>query len=243
VRKNVVLLSKILNVAIKTRRLQVNECAGVELPPMAKRIMTVATPEQFDRLYSAIPLSYRMLVELAIETGARWGELAELRVRDFDADRCRILIARAVAENSVKVTGESTRYVVKDYPKSREHRAMRLRAPVSARPASYISTKALGSKDLLFSAKDGGHISRNNFRTRVWVPARKSVNLEGISFHGLRHAHASWLLASGADLQEVKERLGHASIATTERYLHTVDADDGHVIDAFTAFRNRAQAS
>ena len=44
--------------------------------------------------------------------------------------------------------------------------------------------------------------------------------------HGLRHAHASWLLAGGADLQVVKERLGHAKISTTEGYLHTLpDAD------------------
>ncbi|TDE27395.1 tyrosine-type recombinase/integrase [Actinomadura sp. 6K520] len=34
----------------------------------------------------------------------------------------------------------------------------------------------------------------------------------------LRHAHASWLLAGGADLQVVKERLGHRKISTTERY-------------------------
>lgn len=44
--------------------------------------------------------------------------------------------------------------------------------------------------------------------------------------HGLRHAHASWLLAGGAGLQVVKERLGHAKISTTQGYLHTLpDAD------------------
>ena len=34
------------------------------------------------------------------------------------------------------------------------------------------------------------------------------------------NGHGSWLLAGGADLQIVKERLGHVSIATTEKYLH-----------------------
>ena len=40
--------------------------------------------------------------------------------------------------------------------------------------------------------------------------------------HGLRHAHASWLLAGGADPQVVRERLGHAKIPATQGYLHTL---------------------
>jgi site-specific recombinase XerD len=55
----------------------------------------------------------------------------------------------------------------------------------------------------------------------------------------LRHAHASWLLAGGADIQIVKERLGHATIATTERYLHTLPDADETALDALTAVRNR----
>ncbi|MEU9842405.1 site-specific integrase [Actinomadura sp. NPDC048032] len=64
------------------------------------------------------------------------------------------------------------------------------------------------------------HISANWFRTRCWHPARAAADL-GCSprIHDLRHAHASWLLAGGADLQVVKERLGHRKISTTERYL------------------------
>jgi site-specific recombinase XerD len=39
--------------------------------------------------------------------------------------------------------------------------------------------------------------------------------------------HASWLLAGGADLKVVMNRMGHAQLATTQRYLHTLpDADD-----------------
>jgi Phage integrase family len=50
--------------------------------------------------------------------------------------------------------------------------------------------------------------------------------------HDLRQAHASWLLAGGADLQVVKERLGHASIATTQKYLHTLPNADDTALDA-----------
>lgn len=55
--------------------------------------------------------------------------------------------------------------------------------------------------------------------------------------HGLRHAHASWLLAGGADVQVVKERLGHASITTTEKYLHTLPTADDAALAALDRIR------
>ncbi len=55
--------------------------------------------------------------------------------------------------------------------------------------------------------------------------------------HDLRHAHASWLLAGGADLQVVKERLGHASIMTTQKYLHTLPKADETAVEAFSRVR------
>jgi integrase len=54
----------------------------------------------------------------------------------------------------------------------------------------------------------------------------------------MRHAHASWLLAGGADLQVVKERLGHASISTTEKYLHSLPTADETAIDALSRIRD-----
>ncbi|MDX6296081.1 MAG: hypothetical protein QOH50_5411 [Kribbellaceae bacterium] len=56
--------------------------------------------------------------------------------------------------------------------------------------------------------------------------------------HDLRHAHASWLLAGGADLQVVKERLGHLKISTTERYLHSLPNADETALDALDKIRN-----
>lgn len=72
----------------------------------------------------------------------------------------------------------------------------------------------------------------------MWGPARKACGLGNVRVHDLRHAHASWLLAGGADLQVVKERLGHASIATTERYLHSLPTADETALDALTRIRN-----
>lgn len=58
---------------------------------------------------------------------------------------------------------------------------------------------------------------------------------------GLRHAHASGLLAGGTDLQVVKERLGHTSIATTEKHLHTLPDADETALAALARIRSRTE--
>jgi integrase len=85
-----------------------------------------------------------------------------------------------------------------------------------------------------------GHIPRNWFRNQVWKPALKAADLAiKVRTHDLRHAYASWLLAGGADLQVVKERLGHSEIATTAAYLHTLPDADETALEAFSSIRNR----
>ena len=77
-----------------------------------------------------------------------------------------------------------------------------------------------------------GHLPRNHWRTQIWLPACATAGLTPPPrMHDLRHSHASWLLAGGADLQIVRERLGHQSIATTEKYLHTLPTADTTALD------------
>jgi len=86
-----------------------------------------------------------------------------------------------------------------------------------------------------------GHIPASWFRTSVWLPALKAAGLEiPVRVHDLRHAHASWLLAGGADLQVVKQRLGHGSLRTTERYLHTLPDADETALEALAKIRSRS---
>jgi integrase len=78
------------------------------------------------------------------------------------------------------------------------------------------------------------------FRTRVWRPA---ITASGIDFdvrvHDLRHAHASWLLAGGSDLKSVMDRVGHAQITTTQRYLHSLPDADAKNLDALNRTRGQ----
>ena len=88
-----------------------------------------------------------------------------------------------------------------------------------------------------------GHIPRRWFAQHIWRPAVTAAGLDfNVRVHDLRHAHASWLLAGGADIQTVKERLGHGSLRTTEKYLHTLPDTDDTALDALRRIRNRPTA-
>ena len=93
--------------------------------------------------------------------------------------------------------------------------------------AAHITAHRLGPDDLLFTTGARTPISRNTFRTRVWLPAVAASSVDfDVRVHDLRHAHASWLLAGGSDLKSVMDRMGHAQITTTQKYLHALpDAD------------------
>lgn len=288
----------------------------MKTPPVPKKPLQIITPEQFDDAYHALPEGdFRLLAETEIESGLRWGELTELRVKDLKI-RTRILtVSRAVVEIHPKFHPTGGRFLVKDYPKDKEYRRFKLSTQITDKLEEHIKTKNLSAEDLLFvlrqdttqprtrprlvadpaglgmtapnengrsyrhatlsaysagkcrcshckaavaiyradrraKGKDNprtprtretdGHIPSDWFRRRIWNPALEAAELNfKPTMRDLRHAHASWLLNGGADLQVVKERLGHASIATTERYLHTLPDADETALDALAKTRNR----
>jgi site-specific recombinase XerD len=76
-----------------------------------------------------------------------------------------------------------------------------------------------------------------SLRKQVWDPAVRAAGIgRRVRVRDLRHAHASWVLAGGADLQIVRERLGHAGLRATEN-LHTLPDTDDAALAAFARTR------
>ncbi len=88
----------------------------------------------------------------------------------------------------------------------------------------------------LFITEKGKRIDRTLVWKRIKYYAKQAGILKNISPHTLRHAFATHLLENGADLRIIQEMLGHASIATTDRYTHI---SQKHLKQAFEAFHPR----
>ena len=231
VKKYHVMLSSIFSRAVRDRIITFNPCVGTELPKIINEERQTITPEQFRRLYDALPDRYKDLVVTDIETGLRWGELIALRPRHIDFLRRTVTIHETVVEVSKKHSPTGQRMIFKPYPKNNKPRVLGVRQELIDTLAARIVRLGLARDDLLFPSNDlagGNPLSRNTFRTRIWLPAEEKAKIGfHIRPHDLRHAHASWLLAGGADLKGVMDRMGHAQIMTTQKYLHALpDADE-----------------
>ena len=74
-------------------------CKGVKTPTVPRKPLKIITPEQFDVIYGAITQpTLKLLIETDIETGLRWGELTELRVRDLDRITRVLTVSRTVIQ-------------------------------------------------------------------------------------------------------------------------------------------------
>jgi len=239
-----VMLHSVFKRAVRDRVLLTNPCEGIELPKIPPRKTRILTPDEYDQLLAAIPDRFQLLVMTDIETGLRWGELIALRPRHIDFLRKAISVEQTIVEVSRKHSPTGERMIVKDYPKDNEFRTLRVSETLLTRLARRIEELGLGRDDLIFASTEiagGNPISRNTFRTKIWLPALQRSGIDfHVRVHDLRHAHASWLLAGGADLKTVMERMGHAQIMTTQKYLHTLPDADDKALAAFESVRKRS---
>jgi len=157
------------------------------LSPRSIRKSRTLTPEEYGRLLTAFPKQHRLMIETLIEAGLRWGELIALKPRHIDLLRRCLAVEEAIVEVSKKHSPTGQRYLAKPYPKDNEPCTFGVRQAWLDPIAEHIKTNGIGHDDLLFATTAGTPISRNTFRTRIWLPA---VKASGIDFPVRVHDYA-----------------------------------------------------
>ena len=147
-------------------------------------------------------ISKRTIIEMLYSTGMRRSELIGLR--DIDVD---------LAEGSVKVTG-----------KRNKQRIIPLIKPFIKRLDEYIRVRneqiTSGNNGWFFVTEKGNKLYEKYVYNAVNSYLSMVTTIEKKSPHILRHTFATHMLNHGADLNSIKELLGHANLSATQIYTH-----------------------
>jgi integrase len=204
VRKAHVVLSSILDEAVKDGALARNPAQGVDLPRLPARDHRYLTHAEVRSLAEAAG-DYSTLIWVLATCGLRFGEAAALRASSVDLLRNRLMVRESVSEIGGKLIWGT--------PKSNKVREVPV--PKFLRDLLEEQMAGLAPGDLLFTSPDGEVLRDGNFRRRTWQPALKKSGLSEITPHDLRHTAASLAVDAGANPLVVQRMLGHANPSTT----------------------------
>jgi len=177
----------------------------VQIPFSRDEVNRVLDDFDFDNSYEGV--RDKLIIELFYSTGIRRIELVQLQLRDVDE-----------ANKTLKVLG-----------KRNKERYLPLLESVLDTVKVYLNKRnkleKIEDKEILFLTKKGHKIYEtlvyriiNNYFSKASTKVKKSP-------HILRHSFATHLLNQGADLNAVKELLGHSSLAATQVYTHNSIAE------------------
>ncbi len=171
-------------------------------------------------------------------TGLRWGEMAALRVGDFDMLRRRVNVSRSVTEFNGLVWST---------PKTHERRSVPFPAALATELSELMVGK--GRDDLVFVTPRGGVLRVSNYRKRFFRAAVNTCQAADSSFptltpHDLRHTAASLAVSAGANVKAVQRMLGHANASMTlDVYADLFDDYlDGVAVSLDAAIKSTADA-
>ncbi len=175
------------------------------------RVPKVLSPQQVNRLLECPHQRDphwrrdRALLELLYATGCRASELSDLRLRDVHLDEGFCMCSGKGNKERLVPLGARAKQSVRDYL---QHERPKL------------ATAGSSTADWLLLSRRGRRLRRE----RIWELLKRYARRVGappeVSPHTLRHSFATHMVAGGADLRQIQEMLGHASIATTQIYTH-----------------------
>jgi integrase len=239
------LLVQVLNDAVKFEVIPRNVASLQRLPKMKDKEVVALTDDQVGIVRNGLrgtPLYVPVIVSLF--TGLRRGELLALRWCNVDITSVRpsLRVVEALEQTraSIRFKGPKTAagkrtVTLPDVVAEalREHRRQQLEQRMA------LGLGKLPDDALVFPTMGGGPQSPNAF-TLLWGAAAQRIGLQQITFHALRHTHASQLIAEGVDLVTISKRLGHSNPTVTLRaYSHMTKPNDSKAADAINTALER----
>lgn len=236
-----------LRYAVQWQYIMNNPVESCKPPRQKKELITVLSDKQVEQLLQEVKdeAAY-IVIYIAVTTGMRLGEICGLQNEDVDAKGKMYTVRYGYKRVAGEMTLKSTK----------THRSKR---PIPMLPGTdkiiqnYIddkeNQKVVCIKTYAQSAhfcvwKDGTPILPD-YATKCFKRyARKLGFDESITFHTLRHTHATWLLRQGVHPKVVSERLGHASVnITLNTYSHLIPDMQKDIINGLDTkmFAEKAQ--
>jgi integrase len=181
----------------------------------------------------------RIPAMVSLFSGMRLGEVLALRWSRTDLDRKVIEVREALEQtkaHGIRFKSAKTRAGRRDITLPdilvdalREHRKAQLEQRM------HLGAGRLPDDALLFSDLDGKPLSPNA-QSAAWADFAQSIGMPEVTFHALRHTHASQLIDAGVDIVTISKRLGHAKPDITLRvYAHLFRNDDSKAAAAINA--------
>lgn len=182
-----------------------NPMLKIQSPKTSKRLPVFVEKEKMDVLLDNIEfgndaegIRNKLIIELFYATGMRLTELVNLKQKDVD-----------LYAGQLKVLGKRNKERI--IPFSNE-----LKRSIE----NYRATTGANTSDYLFEGKSGKKISQKLVYTIVKKYLSLVTTIDKKSPHVLRHTFATHMLNNGADLNAIKELLGHANLSATQVYTH-----------------------
>jgi len=178
-------------------------------PRLEKNVPSFLTEEEINRFLDRPsgdrPLDRRddAILELLYATGVRVSELVGINLEDLNLNHRFLRIRGKGRKERIVPFGSKAEEKLKQYLKSR-----------------WQINKGQVEAEPLFVNYRGRRLTARSVERIVDKALKQAAIRRKISPHSLRHSFASHLLSRGADLRIIQELLGHASLATTQKYTH-----------------------
>ena len=193
----------------KRRLLERDPMQKIVAPKTGKRLPVFVQEHQMAALFTHIEFGddykgslHRIILEILYATGIRRSEASNLKISDIDLERSVLRIAGKGNKERLAPIARYLGALLENYLKIRS--------------ATFPST----DQPWLFLNRKGEQLSPASIYHIVHQHLSAVTTAEQRSPHVLRHSFATHLSNNGADLNAIKELLGHSNLAATQVYMH-----------------------